>query len=118
MEFTRFTARPGIVRELFHSVKDGGCGACTDASPMCGASFEVLRDGQLVYSAVVAANSTVELDVRNATTLTLRTGTVLPTYWRLGGGLSYGGGAPPALATDPVRAQFCDGAAWADATLV
>jgi hypothetical protein len=62
MVFTRFSARPGIVRELYHGVEDGGCGACTDESPMCGASFEVLRDGELVYSAVVAANSTVGLD--------------------------------------------------------
>ena len=62
--------------------------------------------------------SAVEVDVRNATALTLRTGTVAPTYWRLGGGLSYGGGVPPALATEPVKANFCDGAAWADAVLV
>ena len=106
------------MRRLYHSVEDGGCGACTDESPMCGASFEVLRDDQVVYSAVVAANSTVEVDVRGASTLTLRTGTVSPTYWRLGGGLSYGGGLPPAIATEPVKANFCDGAAWADAMLV
>ena len=118
MVFTRFRARPGIVRKFYHAVEDGGCGACTDENPMCGASFEALRDGELVYSAVVASNSTVEIDIRNATTLTLRTGTVSPTYWRLGGGLSYGGGEPPALATEPVQANFCDGAAWVDAVLV
>ena len=71
-----------------------------------------------VYSAVVPSSGEVEIDVRNASTLTLRTATVEPTYWRLGGGLSYGGGLPPALATDPVKASFCDGAAWADAALV
>ena len=26
-------ARPGIVRRLYHSVEDGGCGACTDEAP-------------------------------------------------------------------------------------
>ena len=60
----------------------------------------------------------VDIDVRNATALTLRTAGVAPTYWRLGGGLGYGGGEAPALATEPVRASFCDGAAWADAALV
>ena len=67
---------------------------------------------------MVAANSTVEVDVRGASTLTLRTGSVEPTYWRLGGGLSYGGGASPALPGLPVKANFCDGAAWADAVLI
>ena len=118
MRFTRFYARPGIVRKLYHSVEEGGCGACTDENPMCGARFEVFRDGVAVYSAVVPSRGEVEIDVRNASTLTLRTATVEPTYWRLGGGLSYGGGLPPALATDPVKASFCDGAAWADAVLV
>ena len=118
MRFTRFYARPGIVRKLYHSVEEGGCGACTDENPMCGARFEVFRDGVAVYSAVVPSRGEVEIDVRNASTLTLRTATVKPTYWRLGGGLSYGGGLPPALATDPVKASFCDGAAWADAALV
>ena len=118
MAFTRFFARPGIVRRLYHSVEEGGCGACTDEAPHCGARFEVLRDGVSVYDAVVAANTTIDVDVRNASTLTLRTGTVTPSYWRLGGGLSYGGGEPPALATEPIKANFCDGAAWADAALV
>ena len=118
MRFTRFTARPGIVREFWHPVQQGGCGACTDANPMCGARFEVLRDGVLAYAAVVASEARVDIDVRNATTITLRTGGVAPTYWRLGGGLGYGGGDAPALATEPVRASFCDGAAWADAALM
>jgi hypothetical protein len=118
MRFTRFTARPGIVREFWHPVQQGGCGACTDANPMCGARFEVLRDGVLAYAAVVASEARVDIDVRNATTITLRTGGVEPTYWRLGGGLGYGGGDAPALATEPVRASFCDGAAWADAALM
>jgi hypothetical protein len=118
MAFTRFFARPGIVRRLYHSVEEGGCGACTDEAPHCGARFEVLRDGVSVYDAVVAANTTIDVDVRNTSTLTLRTGTVTPSYWRLGGGLSYGGGEPPALATEPIKANFCDGAAWADAALV
>jgi hypothetical protein len=118
MRFTRFTARPGIVREFWHPIAQGGCGACTDANPMCGARFEVLRDGVLAYSAVVASEARVDIDVRNATALTLRTAGVAPTYWRLGGGLGYGGGEAPALATEPVRASFCDGAAWADAALV
>ena len=118
MRFTRFTARPGIVREFWHPVQQGGCGACTDANPMCGARFEVLRDGVLAYAAVVASEARVDIDVRNATTITLRTGGVTPTYWRLGGGLGYGGGDAPALATEPVRASFCDGAAWADAALM
>ena len=118
MAFSRFYARPGIVRRLYHSVEDGGCGACTDEAPHCGARFVVLRDGVAAYDAVVAANTTIDVDVRNASTLTLRTGTVTPSYWRLGGGLSYGGGEPPALAREPVKANFCDGAAWADAALV
>jgi len=54
MVFTRFRARPGIVRRLYHDVEDGGCGACTDDSPMCGAQFTVMRDGQTVYSAAGA----------------------------------------------------------------
>ena len=118
MRFTRFTARPGIVREWYHPVEQGGCGSCTDDNPMCGAKFEVLRDGMLAYAAVVNSVALVDVDVRNATTLTLRTGSVAPTYWRLGGGLNYGGGEAPALATEPVRASFCDGAAWADAALM
>jgi hypothetical protein len=116
--FTRFTARPGIVREWYHPVARGGCGSCTDENPMCGARFEVLRDGVLAYAAVVNSAAEVDIDVRRASTLTLRTGSVAPTYWRLGGGLSYGGGEAPAFATAPVRAKFCDGAAWADAALV
>ena len=54
---------------------------------MCGARFEVFRDGVAVYSAVVPSRGEVEIDVRNASTLTLRTATVEPTYWRLGGGV-------------------------------
>ena len=76
------------------------------------------RPWQLVWSAVVAVSSTVELDVSHAKTLTLRTETMTPNYWRNGRGLSYGGGPPPALRRDPVRAEWCDGAAWADAILV
>ena len=116
--FTRFRARPGIVRELFHPVAQGGCGACTAENPQCGARFEVLRDGVPAYDALVTSSGSVDVDVRNASTLTLRTRTVEPTYWRLGGGKSYGGGDAPALATEPVRAKFCDGAAWAEARLV
>ena len=67
MRFSRFTARPGIVREFWHPVKEGGCGACTDANPMCGARFEVLRDGVLAYAAVVVSEARVDIDVRNAT---------------------------------------------------
>ena len=79
MRFTRFYARPGIVRKLYHSVEEGGCGACTDENPMCGARFEVFRDGVAVYSAVVPSRGEVEIDVRNASTLTLLTATVEPT---------------------------------------
>ena len=118
MRFTRFTARPGIVREWFHPVEQGGCGKCTDGNPQCGAVFEVLRDGVTAYAAVVNSAARVDVDVRGATTLTLRTRSVAPTHWRLGGGLTYGGGEAPGLATEPVRARFCDGAAWADAALV
>jgi hypothetical protein len=113
MVFSRFTARPGIVRELYHDVSDGGCGACTDENPMCGASFVVEKDGVVAYEAVIAASDEViDIDVRDAKTLTLRTGSVTPSYWRLGGGLNYGG------ETEPMQAQFCDGAAWTEAVLV
>ena len=113
MVFSRFTARPGIVRELYHDVSDGWCGACTDENPMCGASFVVEKDGVVAYEAVIAASDEViDIDVRDAKTLTLRTGSVTPSYWRLGGGLNYGG------ETEPMQAQFCDGAAWTEAVLV
>ena len=82
--FTRFRARPGIVREFWHPVQQGGCGACTDANPMCGARFEVLRDGVLAYAAVVASEARVDIDVQQRHNHHAADGGVAPTYWRLG----------------------------------
>jgi len=115
--FTAFKARPGIVRRYGGTMEEGGCGACTDDSPQCGAYFEVQLDGAPVWSSVVATDTAFELDVRGADTLTLYTSAYTPTYWRNGMGRSYGGGPAPALATQPTRAIWCDGAGWADARL-
>ena len=73
--------RPQVV-----SLGGGGGAARARMKIRCAGEIEVFRDGVAVYSAVVPSRGEVEIDVRNASTLTLRTATVEPTYWRLGGG--------------------------------
>ena len=109
LAFSAFAARPGVVRRW------AACGSC--AGSRCGASFAVLLDGAQVWAANVSAGAQLRLDVRAASTLTLVTESHLPTYWEPSQD-SYSGGPAPGVATLPQRAPFCDGAAWAGASLV
>ena len=81
---------------------------------MCGARFEVLRDGVLAYAAVVASGARGHRRARATTIRCARRRHVLAPGGRAG--VRRRGRA--ALATEPVRASFCDGAAWADAALM
>ena len=109
--FTAFIARPGIVRRWAEC-------DCTSANSYCGASFSVVLDGVTAWSATVADGTGVRVDVRYVTKLTLvTTSSPAPTSWRFSG-TNYSGGVAPGVATAPQRAAFCDGAAWAGASLI
>ena len=109
--FTAFVARPGIVRRWAEC-------DCTAANSYCGASFSVVLDGVTAWSATVADGTGVRVDVRYVKKLTLvTTSSPAPTSWRFSG-TNYSGGVAPGVATAPQRAAFCDGAAWAGASLI
>ena len=110
VRFSTFTARAGVVRRY------ASCGDCGAPGGYCGAAFTVLLDGVVAYDAVVATAAPLSLDVRGASTLTLRTRTARGPHWRLGDA-PYSGEGAPGLASQPVSAPWCDGAAWADAKL-
>ena len=91
---------------------------CTAANSYCGASFSVVLDGVTAWSATVADGTGVRVDVRYVKKLTLvTTSSPAPTSWRFSG-TNYSGGVAPGVATAPQRAAFCDGAAWAGASLI
>jgi len=113
LPFSAFIARPGIVRRW------AACD-CAAANSYCGASFAVLVDGQPAWKATLADGTSLRVDVSNAKTLTLvTTSSPPPTDWRFSGtNYSAGNGLAPGVASAPQRAVFCDGAAWAQASLI
>jgi hypothetical protein len=119
VRFGAFAARPGVVRRWGGDTAAGGCGDCGAPNAYCGARFEVLLDGVPAWAGVVASASSMRLDVRDARTLTLVTDTARAPHWLPSGGpYSAADGDAPGVATQPTAANWCDGAAWADAKLL
>ena len=111
-----FKATPGIVRQWEQCLSPNPHSR-EEENPQCGVRFEVLLDGHSVWDSIVHSSLEVALDVSASKNITLVTEEYLPPYLR-DSGIAYGGGAPPALPTAPVRALFCDGSAWSLARFV
>ena len=108
IQFSIFKAKAGIVREHLADIDAGGCGACTDDNPQCGAIFTIAVDGVTVWTSLVNNKySEINIDISAASTMTLSTAKYTPPYWR--------SNVLPGLAGQDAPAVWCDGAAWADA---